>query len=115
MPVVAGSKAMTGVVRWNFRSLVDLKLPGVELPAVFDHVLIAEVNNLSAKHRCPYPPLIEPIAAASPGVGEVRLLPSRVFSLYEDQGMGQETAWGDFLQSPFFEVERDRWVTERKK
>ncbi|XP_056277479.1 uncharacterized protein LOC130198353 [Pseudoliparis swirei] len=41
------------VVRWNFRRLVDLKLPGVELPAVFDPVLIAELNNLSAKAKYP--------------------------------------------------------------
>ncbi|XP_056265415.1 uncharacterized protein LOC130190165 isoform X2 [Pseudoliparis swirei] len=50
---------MTGVVRWNFRRLVDLKLPGVELPAVFDPVLIAELNNLSAKvtAKAKYPAL----------------------------------------------------------
>ncbi|XP_056283891.1 uncharacterized protein LOC130202399 [Pseudoliparis swirei] len=47
------AQAMTGVVPWNFRRLVDLKLPGVELPAVFDPVLIAELNNLSAKAKYP--------------------------------------------------------------
>ncbi|XP_056268086.1 uncharacterized protein LOC130192279 isoform X1 [Pseudoliparis swirei] len=53
------AQAMTGVVRWNFRRLVDLKLPGVELPAVFDPVLIAELNNLSAKvtAKAKYPAL----------------------------------------------------------
>ncbi|XP_056269722.1 uncharacterized protein LOC130193284 isoform X1 [Pseudoliparis swirei] len=53
------AQAMTGVVRWNFRRLVDLKLPGVELPAVFDPVLIAELNNLSPKvtAKAKYPAL----------------------------------------------------------
>ncbi|XP_056444346.1 uncharacterized protein LOC130380943 [Gadus chalcogrammus] len=38
------AQAMTGVVRWNFQRLVDLKQPGVELPAVFDPLLIWELN-----------------------------------------------------------------------
>ncbi|XP_065819464.1 uncharacterized protein [Labrus bergylta] len=41
------AQAMTGVVRWNFQRLVDLKLPGVELPAVFDPLLLAQLNTAS--------------------------------------------------------------------
>ena len=38
---------MIGVARWNFKRLVDLKLPDVKLPAVFDPVLMMELNKLS--------------------------------------------------------------------
>lgn len=41
------AQGMTGVARWNFQRLVDLKLPHVKLPAVFDPVLIMELNKLS--------------------------------------------------------------------
>ncbi|KAK9531131.1 hypothetical protein VZT92_010575 [Zoarces viviparus] len=47
------AQAMTGVARWNFQRLVDLKLPGVELPAMFDPLLVAELNILSAKAKYP--------------------------------------------------------------
>ncbi|KAF1378076.1 hypothetical protein PFLUV_G00185890 [Perca fluviatilis] len=43
------AQAMTGVVRWNFQRLVDLKKPGVELPAVFDPLLISGLNTASVK------------------------------------------------------------------
>ncbi|XP_035851095.1 uncharacterized protein LOC116040340 [Sander lucioperca] len=43
------AQAMTGVVRWNFQRLVDLKQPGVELPAVFDPLLILGLNTASVK------------------------------------------------------------------
>ncbi|KAJ3583309.1 hypothetical protein NHX12_028159, partial [Muraenolepis orangiensis] len=38
---------MTGVARWNYQRLVDLKQPGVILPAVFDPELVAELNSAS--------------------------------------------------------------------
>ncbi|KAL2087148.1 hypothetical protein ACEWY4_018207 [Coilia grayii] len=44
---VEGAQGMMGVARWNFQRLLDLKLPGVRLPAVFDPVLIMEPNKLS--------------------------------------------------------------------
>ena len=34
--------------------------------------------------------------------------PSRVFSLYKEQGMVEEMTWRDFQQTLFFEAERDR-------
>lgn len=40
-------QGMTGVARWNFQRLVDLKLPKVKLPAVFNPVLIMQLNKLS--------------------------------------------------------------------
>ena len=51
------AQAMTGVARWNFQRLVDLKQPGVNLPAVFDPLLMAELNTASAKvtGRAKYP------------------------------------------------------------
>ncbi|KAK9523325.1 hypothetical protein VZT92_019724 [Zoarces viviparus] len=53
------AQAMTGVACWNFQRLVDLKLPGVELPVVFDPLLVAELNVLSAKvtAKAKYPTL----------------------------------------------------------
>ncbi len=53
------AQAMTGVVRWNFQRLLDLKQPGVELPAVFDPLLIAELNTSSLKvtGKATYPSL----------------------------------------------------------
>ncbi|MED6262031.1 hypothetical protein ATANTOWER_013571 [Ataeniobius toweri] len=41
------AQGMTGVVRWNYQRLVDLKQPGVVLPAVFDPALIPELNSSS--------------------------------------------------------------------
>ncbi|XP_035984989.1 uncharacterized protein LOC118558639 [Fundulus heteroclitus] len=43
------AQGMTGVVRWNYKRLVDLKQPGVVLPAVFDPALIAELNTASKR------------------------------------------------------------------
>ncbi|MCI4375115.1 hypothetical protein PGIGA_G00105480 [Pangasianodon gigas] len=40
---------MTGVARWNYQWLVDLKQPGVILPAVFDPVLMMELNRASVR------------------------------------------------------------------
>ncbi|KAI4831465.1 hypothetical protein KUCAC02_001005, partial [Chaenocephalus aceratus] len=53
------AQAMTGVVRWNYQRLVDLKQPDVELPAVFDPRLISELNTISVKvtGRSKYPAL----------------------------------------------------------
>ncbi|KAM3621622.1 uncharacterized protein V6R79_013761 [Siganus canaliculatus] len=53
------AQAMTGVVRWNFQRLVDLKQPDVELPAVFDPLLLSELNRCSLKvtGRAKYPAL----------------------------------------------------------
>ncbi|KAJ8334001.1 hypothetical protein SKAU_G00413200 [Synaphobranchus kaupii] len=41
------AQGITGVARWNFQRLVDLKQPGVVLPAVFDPLLMAELNAVS--------------------------------------------------------------------
>ena len=41
--------------------------------------------------------------------------PSRVFSLYKEQGMVEEMTWRDFQQTLFFEAERDRWAAEKRK
>ncbi|CAL8266066.1 unnamed protein product [Merluccius merluccius] len=43
------AQGLTGVVRWNFQRLVDLKQPDVVLPAVFDPVLIMDLNVASVK------------------------------------------------------------------
>nr|XP_055035492.1 uncharacterized protein LOC129423263 [Misgurnus anguillicaudatus] len=43
------AQGMTGVARWNFQRLVDLKQPGVLLPAVFDPALMVELNSVSRK------------------------------------------------------------------
>ncbi|KAK5612649.1 hypothetical protein CRENBAI_009650 [Crenichthys baileyi] len=40
---------MIGVTGWNFQRLVDLKLPDVKLPLVFDPTLLSELNKLSAE------------------------------------------------------------------
>ena len=54
------AQAMTGVVRWNFQRLVDLKQPGVQLPAAFDPLLIAQLNlaSVSVTGRAKYPTLL---------------------------------------------------------
>ena len=41
------AQGMTGVARWNYQRLVDLKQPGVILPAVFDPALLVELNSAS--------------------------------------------------------------------
>ncbi|KAJ3593281.1 hypothetical protein NHX12_005616 [Muraenolepis orangiensis] len=41
------AQGMTGVARWNYQRLVDLKQPGVILSAVFDPELVAELNSAS--------------------------------------------------------------------
>ncbi|XP_029026750.1 uncharacterized protein LOC114867838 [Betta splendens] len=46
-PELFQAQAMTGVARWNYQRLVDLKQPGVSLPAAFDPVLIADLNAAS--------------------------------------------------------------------
>ncbi|KAJ8356342.1 hypothetical protein SKAU_G00191360 [Synaphobranchus kaupii] len=43
------AQGMTGVARWNFQRLLDLKQPDVVLPKVFDPVLIAELNRASER------------------------------------------------------------------
>nr|XP_023684055.1 uncharacterized protein LOC111852405 [Paramormyrops kingsleyae] len=43
------AQGMTGVARWNYQRLVDLKQPGVILPAVFDPVLMTELNSASQR------------------------------------------------------------------
>ncbi|MED6253383.1 hypothetical protein ATANTOWER_028055, partial [Ataeniobius toweri] len=43
------AQGMIGVARWNFQRLVDLKLPDVKLPLVFDPTLLSELNKLSAE------------------------------------------------------------------
>ncbi|XP_073673185.1 uncharacterized protein [Garra rufa] len=43
------AQGMTGVARWNFQRLVDLKQPGVQLPAAFDPALMAEMNTVSER------------------------------------------------------------------
>ncbi|XP_034074491.1 uncharacterized protein LOC117547780 isoform X2 [Gymnodraco acuticeps] len=41
------AQAMTGVARWNYQRLVDLKQPDVKLTAVFDPALMGEINAVS--------------------------------------------------------------------
>lgn len=40
---------MTGVARWNYQRLLDLKRPDVILPPVFDPLLISELNSASKR------------------------------------------------------------------
>ncbi|KAF6719101.1 hypothetical protein FQA47_013682 [Oryzias melastigma] len=40
---------MTGVARWNFQRLVELKLSAVRLPAVFDPALIVDLSSASER------------------------------------------------------------------
>ncbi len=40
---------MTGVARWNYQRLLDLKQPDVVLPPVFDPLLITELNSASKR------------------------------------------------------------------
>ncbi|KAM3620742.1 uncharacterized protein V6R79_001354 [Siganus canaliculatus] len=48
-PELFQAQGMTGVARWNYQRLVDLKQPGVRLPAVFDPALIQALNVTSEK------------------------------------------------------------------
>ncbi|KAK7133574.1 hypothetical protein R3I94_015453 [Phoxinus phoxinus] len=48
-PELFQAQGMTGVARWNYQRLVDLKQPGLVLPGVFDPVLIMELNRASIK------------------------------------------------------------------
>lgn len=41
------AQGMIGIARWNFQRLVELKQPDVKLPAVFDPLLVSELNRLS--------------------------------------------------------------------
>ncbi|KAI4790902.1 hypothetical protein KUCAC02_034323 [Chaenocephalus aceratus] len=51
-----------------------------------------------------------------PGVpGKYVYCPSRVFSLYNAQGMEKEMTWPDFQQSDFYDAERDRWIADKRK
>ncbi|KAG5831803.1 hypothetical protein ANANG_G00283110 [Anguilla anguilla] len=43
------AQGLAGVARWNFQRLVDLELPEVVLPAMFDPVLVCELNQASEK------------------------------------------------------------------
>ncbi|XP_073328510.1 uncharacterized protein [Pagrus major] len=43
------AQGMTGVARWNYQRLLDLKQPDVVLPPVFDPLLIAELNSASKR------------------------------------------------------------------
>lgn len=48
-PELFQAQGMTGVARWNYQRLVDLKQPGVVLPGVFDPVLMMELNRASIR------------------------------------------------------------------
>ncbi|XP_014848132.1 PREDICTED: uncharacterized protein LOC106921156 [Poecilia mexicana] len=41
------AQGMMGIARWNFQRLVDLKQPDLKLPAVFDPVLVSDLNRLA--------------------------------------------------------------------
>ena len=43
------AQGMTGGARWNYQRLVDLKQPGVILPALLDPGLIVELNSASKR------------------------------------------------------------------
>lgn len=43
------AQGMTGVARWNYQRLLDLKRPDVILPPVFDALLISELNCASKR------------------------------------------------------------------
>ncbi|KAI4787681.1 hypothetical protein KUCAC02_036312 [Chaenocephalus aceratus] len=60
---------------------------------------------------CPAPPV--PLALTCPG--KYIYCPSRVFSLYNAQGMEKEMTWPDFQQSDFYDAERDRWIADKRK
>ncbi|KAI4810182.1 hypothetical protein KUCAC02_019023, partial [Chaenocephalus aceratus] len=47
--------------------------------------------------------------------GKYIYCPSRVFSLYNAQGMEKEMTWPDFQQSDFYDAERDRWIADKRK
>lgn len=41
------AQGVMGIARWNFQRLVDLKQPDLKLPAVFDPVLVSDLNRLT--------------------------------------------------------------------
>ena len=43
------AQGMTGVARWNYQRLLDLKQPDVILPPVFDPALITQLNSASKR------------------------------------------------------------------
>lgn len=43
------AQGMTGVARWNFQRLVDLKQSSIRLPGAFDPSLIADLNTVSER------------------------------------------------------------------
>ncbi|KAK7944622.1 hypothetical protein WMY93_000350 [Mugilogobius chulae] len=49
VPELFQAQGLTGVCRWNFQRLVDLKQPGVSLPAVFDPALMQALNTVSKR------------------------------------------------------------------
>ncbi|KAK1883027.1 DNA-directed RNA polymerase subunit beta' [Dissostichus eleginoides] len=54
--------------------------------------------------------------ASFPGVpGKYIYCPSRVFSLYNAQGMEKELTWREFQLSDFYDAERDRWIADKRK
>lgn len=46
-PELFQTQGITGVAQWNYQRLLDLKQPGVCLPANFDLALIANINAVS--------------------------------------------------------------------
>ena len=48
-PEVFQAQGLTGVCRWNYQRLVDMKQPGVCLPPVFDPALIHSLNRASRR------------------------------------------------------------------
>ncbi|TTU93288.1 hypothetical protein Baya_15229 [Bagarius yarrelli] len=46
---------MTGVARWNFQHLVDLKVPGLRLPGLYDPLLIADAVSAKMLGTPKYP------------------------------------------------------------
>lgn len=51
-----------------------------------------------------------------PGVaGKYIYCPAKVFSLYKDKGLDKEMTWREFQESPFFELEKQRWEAEKAK
>ncbi|XP_051793442.1 uncharacterized protein LOC110959929 isoform X2 [Acanthochromis polyacanthus] len=56
------------------------------------------------------------IHAGFPGVaGKYIYCPAKIFSVYKDKGMDKEMTWREFQESPFFEVEKQRWEAEKRK
>ncbi len=47
--------------------------------------------------------------------GKYIYCPAKVLALYKDKGMTAEMTWGEFQESPFYDMEKQRWTAERKK